>query len=395
MTLTDSAAGLIQSIINLPNYLIRLGTNVETRSLVESTQVARVEPLTILSKDLITVEYTPEVMQTLLSLFTGYYLQAISLSVKIQGINVIKVLDRVNPDRHLNDLTLVTEGYQERLGLTKEGHKYRLPTLENRDAIDFETQRIRKVSLESLAGKLNTPITDTMEDPESLVGTGTVTHDDLDVVKEVSNLAIGKFVKVTIESNGQKAVIPVNIRLATNVIPTNSIVRLLTVKSGDESLTERYHSWRAGRIEFIRDLILAQDLIDEHKKAIMNDESGVYSQILDRVNRAKSYGALSHNPSLVSASNIFVISNDVAREIETKLHGKLSSPRIRDLLFKNTYAMLIVVVDKEWDRVTIYTRGINSATDVSVKEIKAANKGKGVDPMDVLKALTSGNAPSF
>ena len=57
--------------------------------------------------------------------------------------------------------------------------------------------------------------------------------------------------------------------------------------------------------------------------------------------------------------------------------------------------MLIAVVDKEWGRVTFYTRGITAGTDVSFKEIKAANKSKGIDPMDVMKNMLAGNPVSF
>jgi hypothetical protein len=167
------------------------------------------------------------------------------------------------------------------------------------------------------------------------------------------------------------------------------------LKSEDNTLSERYHSWRAGRIGLIRDLILCQDLIDEHKKALMEDSDGVYSEIIKRVNNTKKFGIISNNPSLVSASNIFVISTDVAKEVERKLGGKLSSVSVRDRAFKNTYAMIICIVDKEWGRATFYIRGVSAGTDVSFKDIKAANKSKGIDPMDVMKSVLAGNPVSF
>jgi hypothetical protein len=57
--------------------------------------------------------------------------------------------------------------------------------------------------------------------------------------------------------------------------------------------------------------------------------------------------------------------------------------------------MILCVVDKEWGRATFYTRGISSGTDVSFKEIKAANKNKGIDPADMMKSMLAGNPISF
>ena len=58
--------------------------------------------------------------------------------------------------------------------------------------------------------------------------------------------------------------------------------------------------------------------------------------------------------------------------------------------------MVIAVVDRDYERVTFYTRGIDASTDVSVRELKAANKTKdSTDIADILKQITSGQAPSF
>jgi hypothetical protein len=346
---------------------------VLTGSLADVTRSARVEPLTIVSKDLVAAEYTPDVMQTVLSIFTGYYLQAVALTSKVDGIQVIKVLDQLNPNRDDSILRLGEESAVRNVMLTVSGHKYKLPSLESwNDPLSLNPQ--------PNTGKTGIDIK----------------LDEKDETKELVNLAVGKLINVSVTNNDQSVTIPVNFRLSTTTMPNQSIAHLLTTKNSDEdSFIERWHSWRSGRIEFIKDLILAQDLIDQHKKALMQDEQGVYAEILNRITRAKKAGFITATPSLAAASNIFVVSTDVIKEVETKLSGKMSKASTRKIIFDATYAMLIVVVDKEWERVTIYTRGIEAATEVSIKEIKMANKGKGVDPMDVLKALNQGNAPSF
>ena len=44
---------------------------------------------------------------------------------------------------------------------------------------------------------------------------------------------------------------------------------------------------------------------------------------------------------------------------------------------------------------TFYYRGIDRGTQIPLKELKVGSKDKNNDIMDIFKALTQGNAPSF
>lgn len=376
----------IRQVVDITEKANKASLYFQDNSLADMTRLTRVEPLTILSKDCINLEYMPDVMQSLLGIFSAYYLQAISVLTKINNVEVVRTLDSLNPNRDGSGLllsqSLANENYN---GVSLESMKFSLPTT-------------RQISLEAV--------------------------EPSEMVNQVANLAVGKLLNVEIcynktttkesksttkkdtdpeeiinrkeVSKGDGCVtIPVNVRLLASVIPKNSIINLLAGNLEDNSLEERYHAWRAGRISFIKDLIFCQDLIDEKKRALINDETGTTSEILRRVNNAKKFGLLTKNPSLVSASNLFVVTEDVAKDIEYKLGGSLTNPRIRQKAFESTYAMIIVVVDREWERVSFYTRGLSTHTNLSIKEIKSINKGKGIDIADVMKALSSGMAPSF
>lgn len=43
----------------------------------------------------------PDVLQSLQSIFSGYYLQALAISTNIGKINVVKHLDKLNPNRNV------------------------------------------------------------------------------------------------------------------------------------------------------------------------------------------------------------------------------------------------------------------------------------------------------
>lgn len=362
----------LTTVANVVNKIKDDVTNYyTTKSLTEATKLTRVEPLTIISKDLINLEYMPDVAQSLLSIFCGYYLQAVSMLTRVSDVEVVRILDKLNPDRDETGFLLTEQVSRESIkNLVLENYKHSLPT-------------------------------------HSSIAIEGTDEDNIKFVNEVNNLSVGKLLNVVIcynenandeyasEKKEAKVSIPVSVRLLASVIPNATISHLLAYKKDDNSLVERFHSWRGGRIGFIRDLIFCQDLIDEHKRALIGDETGTMQEIMRRVNNSKKFGLLTKNPSLVSASNLFVISEEIARELESKLGGKLSNPKIRNKAFENTYAMIIAVVDREWERVTFYSRGISASTDVSIKELKAAAKGKGPDITDILKSFSLGSQPTF
>lgn len=358
-TTLQSVAKLINQVRNVTNFY-------NTKSLSEVTKLTRVEPLTIISRQCLNLDYMQDINATLLNIFAGYYLQAVSMLTKVNDVEVIRILDKLNPDRDETGFLLSEEVSRESLKtLSLENYQFALPT-KHRIAIEADDK------------------------PENVK-----------LLNEVSSLSVGKMLNVEIMYSNDAGEEPkcvniqVNVRLLVSVIPTPTISHIIAHKTEDNSLTERWHAWRSGRISFIKDLIFCQDLIDEHKKAMVGDDSGTMFEIMRRVNNAKKFGLLTKNPSLVSASNIFVITADEARDIEQKLGGKLSNSKIREKAFENTYAMILTVIDREYERVTFYTRGVAAAADFSIKEVKAAAKGKGPDIADIMKQFQMGAPLTF
>lgn len=339
-------------------------------SLPEATKLTRVEPVTIVSRDLLNKPETRLTLNSLLSMFTAYYLQAVDILTKVEDVEVVRLLDKLNPDRDETGFLLSERLSRESYDfLATEEYRFRLPT-RSQPALEAEgNDRTEKVDLDTIA-----------------------------------NLSVGRLVNVRIsytkqaglsEGEARSITIPVSVRLMVSSIPSDAIARIMTYKNQDLSLIERIHSARSGRIEFIKDLIFCQDLINEYKKANIQDPTNALAEITRRANNAKKWGLATRNPSLVAASSLFVISSSVAREIESKLGGKLESARIREKAFENTYAMIVAVVDPEWETVTFYTRGIARGTTVGFKELEGKTKGSGPDIGDILKAMTSGQPPSF
>ena len=152
---------LAQIITDIPGDIIRLGANYQTTSLAQVCQSARVEPLTIISSDLIFVPEMTEISQTMLHLFIGYYLQAVTLTSG--GGFVVKSLSRLNPDRHFDDFILTTEAFNDSnflelnevrgkmfidsMSLCVEAYEYRLPISSNVIATQADVTRLSNLQL--------------------------------------------------------------------------------------------------------------------------------------------------------------------------------------------------------------------------------------------------------
>lgn len=109
-------------------------------SLVSFTQAARVEPLVLVDSDALYVEELHDVLQSLQSIFAGYYLQAIALDSSLGNLKVMETLGKFNPggstvahqslSRDMNDkFGGVKGGYSRTNGfhLSVESYQHALP----------------------------------------------------------------------------------------------------------------------------------------------------------------------------------------------------------------------------------------------------------------------------
>ena len=363
---TLAAGSVLSTVMDTYAKAQAVGSHLKTSSLVSATSVARVEPIVIVDKDCLFLEYLPDILQSTQSIFVGYWLQALSLITNVGDVNVGRVLDKLNPNRKVDTSgflnTIVNAGIgKESLTYASESLKYKLPTVALEAKDDKEDGALAKV----------------------------------DNIADLTNLSIGKIINVTIKNNGQEAVIPISFRLMVNTLPPASCVQLLSQGSVDLSFSERWFKWRAGRISFIKDLVFCQDLIREQKRTLMTDKDGVYSEIAKRAKNSKLASFFSKNPSLAEASNIVVISEETAMQLRVKHNLNLDNFKDRQKIFDKTYAMILVVIDRNYERVNMYHYGISTSTSVGLRDIKIANKGSGPNIMEVLAAFKGGNAPVF
>lgn len=339
------------SAVTLAAKLPDLLSKMKSESLVEFTRSTRVEPIVLVDDRLSYQPYTSDVMQMLCSMFSGYYLQAVALSVNVGKVETVKLLESLNPARSGGSIA----------SFAMESYEHKLPTF---DSVSMESG--------STSGK-----------------------DSLKISAESANLSVGKMLEVHIESDGQQATFPVQVRLMANVVKSSDLVHNLSGSSKDRSIRARWVSLRMGQISFWKDFIFANDLIDEHRKSSVREAGTIFNTIKRRQSLNRSSAMVSGTPSVADASNMLVISEDTRKEFERNSGIRISNYRSRQAFFENSTMMILVVVDTQWEQVTIYHRGLDGSSEMSVKDIKNSNKNSGPDITEILKAYRLGDNPGL
>lgn len=357
------------------------GTVGSPLAISDISKIARIEPITLVSSNLSSSKELYNVLHGVLNIYSAYYMQAVGiLSAQLADVRILKILDKVNPDRDIK--TLLTSGY-----------------------IAAESFVSSTLSLENC--KYGFPI------PGSSVATENIFDEDegkhlttsiqrLETFEKLGT-AVGKVVEVKFKTRntsdarhqGDEVAIPVVVKLDTMVIPSDVLNTILTSNKNEITLGSRFQQALRGRIGFVKDFILCSDLIKTQKKTMIKDPTGAYAALLKRINNSRIYSALSGNISLAGVSSIVVISDEDENLIQRFIGGKLTNEQTRDIVFENTSAMMIVVVSEAWERVTIYIRDNSTYSQSSFDAFKgSADKGNN-NIGDILKSLTAGQAPSF
>ena len=356
------------------------GTVGSPLSISDVSKIARIEPITLVSSSLSSTKELYNVLHGVLNIYAAYYLQAVGiLSAQLADVRILKILDKIHPDRDVK--TLLTSGY-----IAAESFVNSTLTLKN--------------------CKYGFPVPGTTVATEHIFDEDEGTHLGTSIQRletfEKLGSAVGKVVEVKFKvrpadskSVGDETTIPVVVKLDTMIIPSDVLSTILVSNKNEITLGSRFEQAIRGRISFIKDFILCSDLIKTQKKTMIKDPTGAYAALLKRINNSRIYSALSGNISLAGVSSIVVISDEDENLIQRFIGGKLTNEQTRDIVFDNTSAMMIVVVSEAWERVTIYIRDTSSYSQSSFDAFKgSADKGNN-NIGDILKSLTAGQAPSF
>jgi len=356
-------------------------TGLGPRNLLDITKNARVEPITLVDRTLVTDPELTQVLQGLLSFFAATYAQAISLITPVGKIDPGRVLNVLNPDR-VGTKGIVGDMIISKLSYESNSEDWTAePTIPKKE--DSEKPPFKGSILNM---------------PDVVLGSND-TKGSFDVhLSEAVNLSVGRMYTFTIGDGQNARQMMISFRLIVARIDPDVMVHILGNQNKSMTIKETWHNWKqkgGGIKNFWKDVVLADDLVKEHRRALLKDNSGTYSDILERRRNNVAASISSGNQSLATGSNLIVISEKTATLLARRDGIKLDHFKTREKIFNSSYAMVIVVMDSVNNRVTYYHSGVKTPTTLSFNELKTANKGSGMDIESILKSFQLGHAVSI
>jgi hypothetical protein len=365
-------ANALSTPIEVASRLAEALRSVTADSLPEYTAPTRLSPIVLIDKRVLDVDagLIKALLQTLLSVYSAHYLQAINMELNVGDVNVTKILDKFSTDRDVlraagSSNYLSMEALSDWVG--------GLP--------DF------------LKGNTDEPAIRTFGSGEGQAGTN---KENIANIMEDSNLAVGKVLEVKVFSGEHTISIPVTVTVMPKVINSDDIVDITAHASADKTWSGRWHAWRSGEIRFVKDYLLCLDLIEGDRKALMADKTGTLLTIRSKRTKGILAALVSGRASPNAVSTMVVVSKQTAEQMEFALKGKLKNHHTRDEYFKSTTAMMLVVVDTTMERFSIYQRGIADVGMYTLDDIKMSTKKGGVPDIEsIMKAYKLGEAPTL
>lgn len=195
--------------------------------------------------------------------------------------------------------------------------------------------------------------------------------------------------------NGQRINVPVSVRMRPMSVPKIVLRELVAMGDIRNSWKERWHRMRSGELSLVSDWIFQMDRLKEKRKLITLDKQGLYKEMIERRKNNRASAALSGNVSIGSAASFIVISKETAKEVELRTAMPIENPEFRKRIFAENSAMMIMVVDREWETIDCYTRGVSGVANWTFKQFEGLSKGNGPDITEIMKAYMVGQNPRF
>ena len=395
-------------------------SDMSANSLIEYSSAARVEPIVVVDTRLTGYDFTTDVLKTLNSRFIALYLSAGSMVSDVGRVKTVKALDKINPSRSVsfnlanNILFNAMSSGNEDIDVAPIGvvnnpmeglaepvnnpfaNLAALPTYSAEAMVDFHYHEAPAKQAGKGKGKDgkedNNSNTSEQPKPRYTVNSAKNATD----LTTVANLSVGQLVTLNIGDGEAARDIQVSIQFTSYPTDPLTIKRILKWTEKDNRLSARLNAWRAGELDFWRDVVFMRDIYTERLQALMEDRTGLFRLMTSRMNKNMLSGILSMTPSVGTISSVMVVAEDTISEVEDELDSSFDDFRTRQNFMNRTGVQFLAVVDPISEMVKIYTYTRPKADIYSVKQLKAASKSAGGDIAEIVKLLTpAGGARNF
>lgn len=378
-TEVSKARSLLDNVVDIISITDELKGAMRGQALTDTNKLAVVSPFCIYTRDLDGEDYLSTLQSIGLNLFTSYYLRAVDVIARVDAVVVNRVLGDVNPDVGLEHATLPLD-YLEELPMPSMEARWK-PQAGTRqtDADEEKTTRQRHRTGKAV----------------SSAKAGVNTNWNKDGIT-----ALGKEIEVSIEVKRGNKVEKVKVGALIKIInvPMSKVVLAprLALARRDNDMGERWERVKLGNIKFWRDFVWNEDIIEEEKKIMAHPDADVLNAIKERHRKGMLRAVRGRGKAYGVGSNIVITTTNVIREVETMSHQYIDRGHFLNEMFESMGFMILMVVDKEDEMVTIYIKGTRKGSVHTIKSLKKADKTKGgIDIVSVMKDLQQSDVPVF
>lgn len=397
MDLKQTTTGIV-AIGNIVNrYFSQINPDEAATSLVELSQVVRVEPNCLVDANLRTSECITDTLQTVLSLFSSFYVQAVTISLNNMQVRVNEKLEPFGT-RAPKIKNLLSTAMDKAIEIANDAATVKNTAIAVKQG--FESFSTYRELNKALANKDYNPFTKENKiykqtSQEAAPVDSSALQANLKEVKDDSKLSIGKMVVITIskdDNTGKGLNVPIAIRLMTGYVKGPDLVQLLSFGSKDISAIDREIGYKTGRLSFWKDIVGCRDLYDQFRRNLMKDKTGYFKANLDNQSAAMKGHIITGQKYTSAISATTVLSAPSAKALEENLGIRLSNYQQRNKLMQTTGMMIMAVVDESYRMVEIYLHSVERPMQLSFNDLKRAS-GKDSNVNDIMSALIMGNAP--
>ena len=403
------------------NMLGNVG-DVRAKSLSQYSTDLQLRPVFAIEKEILNDEKIDVLMQAGLANYAGFYIVAMSIDNTINGVRVGKMVGKYSPNRDAvgsaldllgeniasvarEDFKVVIPEY-DRPTLSTLGFKSGLRSIPSLPEAYLKQLELRTEAVyatreeaQAEADKINAAnAAEKAQEPEAkptpvYPSTKVAEQSMRDEINKLQSLAIGRILTVTVSRDKQSADINMVLKPELKSIRSNLLVDIANLSNKPTSMRDRFIAYfKRGTIASMLDYLVCLDLIQAHRRALVQDTAGYYEKVHDRIVNNKVAALLTGEFSVGTVANTWIISDTTALRLQASIGGKLDNYTIRNKFMEKSGVMTLIVYNPDHQRVYIYNHGIEDVTDIGINYLVKKSESKSFD-MDIFKMLSQGSAP--
>jgi hypothetical protein len=200
--------------------------------------------------------------------------------------------------------------------------------------------------------------------------------------------------------DGQAITLPLLVQMVPSLIPSDIAPRFVDMNVSPTTW-QRWTQRQAGEILFWKDFVFHVDQIKRHQSLLKDPKKAeAFSTFLKTIAIKDQYALADLNlkgterqGSSNLANSVIILTEDTVAQAKVDSGIDLHNPNVRDRYFRDTYAMILVIVDPLHQIVTVYFNGLEGTVQAPYSEFRPRDSK--FDPKDflsVLQAFSSNSA---